>query len=774
MIPDAFKAYPQFINWALIDKGGKKPDKVPIDPLTGNFVDPINPANWRTADEAMEGVALGFGLGFVFSADDPFFFLDIDNCHDGSHWNELANSLCNTFSGSYVEISQSGAGLHIFGTGVYPEHSCRNIDVSLEFYTKDRFVALTGTGATGDASHCPQASIEWLITNYFNPGVANNEVVGTWTTGPCEEWGGIKDDALLIEKMLASKNASSAFGGSASIADLWSGDTSHYGGDHSTADAALCQHLAFWTGKDCERIDRLFRQSALCRPKWDEQRGANKYGERTILGSVARCEKVFNTTSTTTDEGMRLGDQFQSIDLQIEWFKGCTYVTDMHRVITPRGQMLKPDQFKALYGGWNFALDNNNGKVTDCPYRAFTQSQGYNFPKVDTTCFRPELPEMHIFEQGGLTLINTWLHVDVDRLSGDITPFINHLEAMLPDPGDREILLSFMASAINNPGKKIPWFPIIQGCQGNGKSMLMKVMEHAIGERYCHRLNAADLAKNGLSFNLWIQNKLFIGIEEIYVPKRREVIESLKTFITDDRIEIQGKGDNQYTGDNRANFFACTNHKDGVPKQKGDRRHCIFFTAQQSEQDMINLGWKTHTGNSTKYFSQLYDWLNSGGYAMVTDYLYKYQVRDELNPFTTATTAPITSSTIEAINASLGSLEQDIMEAIAEGRPGFVKPWISSFALSKMLDERRDSKKIPHNKRKEILQDLGYHYHPALKAGRSPSVLPTEGGKPRLYVVKGSIADQIEKPTQVVDEFLKCQSKTDTVNPTAEKFNQGQ
>ena len=80
MIPEAFKAYPQFINWALIDKGGKKPDKVPIDPVTGNFVDPINPANWRTVEQAMDGVALGYGIGFVFSASDPFFFLDIDNC----------------------------------------------------------------------------------------------------------------------------------------------------------------------------------------------------------------------------------------------------------------------------------------------------------------------------------------------------------------------------------------------------------------------------------------------------------------------------------------------------------------------------------------------------------------------------------------------------------------------------------------------------------------------------------------------------------------------
>ena len=35
------------------------------------------------------------------------------------------------------------------------------------------------------------------------------------------------------------------------------------GFDHSSADAALMSHLAFWTGKDMPRMDRLFRRSAL-------------------------------------------------------------------------------------------------------------------------------------------------------------------------------------------------------------------------------------------------------------------------------------------------------------------------------------------------------------------------------------------------------------------------------------------------------------------------------------------------------------------------------
>jgi DNA-binding transcriptional ArsR family regulator len=62
---------------------------------------------------------------------------------------------------------------------------------------------------------------------------------------------------------------------------FYDGDTSGYGGDDSAADCALVGILAFYTA-DGDQLDRLFRRSALMRPKWDERRGATTYGQRTI------------------------------------------------------------------------------------------------------------------------------------------------------------------------------------------------------------------------------------------------------------------------------------------------------------------------------------------------------------------------------------------------------------------------------------------------------------------------------------------------------------
>ena len=68
---------------------------------------------------------------------------------------------------------------------------------------------------------------------------------------------------------------------------LWRGDWQADHESQSHADYDLCRtFLAFWTGNDAERMDRLFRQSGLYRPKWDERRGNRTYGDTTIENAI--------------------------------------------------------------------------------------------------------------------------------------------------------------------------------------------------------------------------------------------------------------------------------------------------------------------------------------------------------------------------------------------------------------------------------------------------------------------------------------------------------
>jgi hypothetical protein len=82
---------------------------------------------------------------------------------------------------------------------------------------------------------------------------------------------------------------------------LWDGDTSGYTSP-SEADLALCSHLAFWCGRDSARIDTLFRQSGLMRPKWDEKHFADgrTYGAGTIDTSLQGSRAFYSCGHATS------------------------------------------------------------------------------------------------------------------------------------------------------------------------------------------------------------------------------------------------------------------------------------------------------------------------------------------------------------------------------------------------------------------------------------------------------------------------------------------
>jgi hypothetical protein len=768
------RAYPQFIRYIVRPSANRpgKTDKFPIHPTTGRIADAHDPAIWLTADAAL-ACTVGDGCGFTFTEQDPFFFLDIDNALTTAGWSATATQLCQQFAGCFIEVSQSGTGLHIFGTTPPLQHGTRNQALGLELYTKKRFAALTGIHATGDAGH--PADLTPLLAMPGWSGGSDRPDSAEWTTEPRPEWSGPESDADLITRMLASRpSAGSLLGGKATVQQLWNADADALGRcypdsrpegyDCSSADAALCAHLAFWTGCDCERMDRLMRLSGLMRSKWGDRRD---YRERTILGATARCSSVLGDRPATAPAddvpsapdpltGLRAGFQLMGTTGQIAHFAGCVYVRSEDSIFVPDGDLLKPGQFKASYGGYQFGVDLANEKVTKSAWEAFTESQGYHFPKVQEMCFRPEHEPGAVVAEEGRSMVNTYVPIQTDRRPGDPTPWLNHVAKMLPDPHDQAVLLAYMAALVQYPGQKFFWAPLVQGVQGNGKTLLITTLAHAIGMRYTHLPNPEDIANK---FNSWIIGKLFVGVEEAYVADRQEMVSVLKILVANDRVDIQGKGANQKTGDNRANFMMTTNHRDAIRYSDEERRFAIFFTAQQE------LAHLERDGMGGQYFPEMYAWLRAEGYAVVNDFLRSYQIPDALNPATHCHRAPITSSTGEARGISLGAVEQEVMEAIEEGRPGFAGGWVSSLALDRLLDDRRLASKVPRNRRRDLLRTLGYDCHPGLKDGRVNNTIMDAGlaGKPRLYIRAGLIASQLTTPAEIVRVYQEAQQGTATV-----------
>src|SRR5947209_7252622 len=73
--------YPQFVVWSykLVEGTFKKP---PYNPTTHNLAQVDNARTWGTLNQALRALATGYfhGMGFVFSKDDPFSGIDLDDC----------------------------------------------------------------------------------------------------------------------------------------------------------------------------------------------------------------------------------------------------------------------------------------------------------------------------------------------------------------------------------------------------------------------------------------------------------------------------------------------------------------------------------------------------------------------------------------------------------------------------------------------------------------------------------------------------------------------
>jgi putative DNA primase/helicase len=196
---------------------------------------------------------------------------------------------------TYTERSQSGDGIHFIVKGQKPGDKCKHTRRKIELYDKHRFFVMTGEHIEGTPLTIEPRQAE-LDTFYF--GLFPKEKSSTQSTQ--QSTGDIPaDDEELLKRMFASANG-------AKIESLWNGDTSIYNKDDSSADLALCNYLAFWTGNDAARMDRMFRQSKLFRDKWLRQ----DYRMRTIDEAIAATTEVYRGAKSkhATPSSAEIGD----------------------------------------------------------------------------------------------------------------------------------------------------------------------------------------------------------------------------------------------------------------------------------------------------------------------------------------------------------------------------------------------------------------------------------------------------------------------------------
>jgi len=293
-VPAELVALPQWVVWKYEARPGQsKQTKIPYNPSNGRKASSTDPSTWGSFDDAVAVEKAYTGIGFTVTDSDPYLAIDIDNCIVNGELTDDAKRLVAKLD-SYTEVTPSGVGLRVWLRGRKPESRSKNSSKNVEIYESRRYFTVTGRHLDGTPTtiNDRQAELTTIYNELFPPKATDQQKpVHTPVAIPTD-----LDDRGILDCMFGSKNG-------ASILALWNGDTSAYNGDASSADQALCNHLAFWCGRDASRMDRLFRQSDLMRPKWDRHaRSGETYGQGTIRTAIESCLNVFTPRNTAESE----------------------------------------------------------------------------------------------------------------------------------------------------------------------------------------------------------------------------------------------------------------------------------------------------------------------------------------------------------------------------------------------------------------------------------------------------------------------------------------
>lgn len=295
-IPDVMKEFPNWVLWQLETRNNGSPTKVPYA-VHGGYAKVNDPSTWTSFDEVIQAFQSEkySGIGFMFN-NTPFIGVDIDGCINESTeaiQPEALDAL--EIMQSYTELSQSKHGFHVILEGKLPSGRRRNGAFEMYGEGSSRYFAMTGN-VCGDSQEvrADQEAIDAIHRKYIQPSVAPQQKADVFEKIFSLEL----SDEEIIERASNAKNG-------IKFTRLWDGDTSDYGNDHSCADMALCDLLAFWCQRDPVRMDRLFRQSVLMRSKWDEKRGQNTYGQITIQTAINKCKEILKGNAKSAAQDLK-------------------------------------------------------------------------------------------------------------------------------------------------------------------------------------------------------------------------------------------------------------------------------------------------------------------------------------------------------------------------------------------------------------------------------------------------------------------------------------
>ncbi|RIL22687.1 DNA primase [Staphylococcus gallinarum] len=275
--------------------------KRPYNPNTNEMAKSNDESTWVSFEDAASQSLNYDGIGFFFKA--PYVGIDLDKVGneieaylEEPDTDNIISEFINVLE-TYAEISPSGTGIHLITKGELPPRGRRRGNV--EIYDTGRFFTMTGNqiGGYNGISEDEYGQLNFLHNKYIASHEKETKKINTTK--------GFGNDLSIDEIIDVAKKSKNSL----RFTTLYEGDWSQFYNSQSEADMAFANDLAFWTARDPQKMDEIFRKSNLFRDKWDEQRGDYTYGEMTINQAIESCQNEFIPETSDTDFQIYIMDE---------------------------------------------------------------------------------------------------------------------------------------------------------------------------------------------------------------------------------------------------------------------------------------------------------------------------------------------------------------------------------------------------------------------------------------------------------------------------------
>ena len=285
----------------------------------------------------------------------------------------------------------------------------------------------------------------------------------------------------------------------------------------------------------------------------------------------------------------------------------------------------------------------------------------------------------------GLVYGNRWRDARPPVAEGvDPTPWLDHVERMIPDAVEREHTLNVMAFKVQHPNVKINHAVLHGGHPGSGKDTMWAPFFWAVGGESLANVKKLDNKDLSTPWGYHLECEVLI-INELRQPEasdRRALENSLKPVIAapPEFLSIQRKGLAPYEAVNRLQVVAFSNERMAITIPSNDRRWFVLWSdALCMEADAAARMWA---------------WYKSGGFSSVAAWL----LERDVSAFNAGAAPPMTEAKAIMVETGMSGAESFLVEMmrarIGEFTSGVLGgPWQS--VCDRLTGQAPSGMKIP-------------------------------------------------------------------------------